>query len=201
MSFWDKDFEEWFKRFMGKTRFGHGNIGFFRDIDDIRREMERVFEEQFGKFPSETPKELVREYQTPEGDKAKEIGPIIYGYSVTIGPDGKPRLRQFGNIKPYAVTGPQLSAEREPLADVIKTDSGIRVVAELPGVEKQNIKVNAQDHSVEISAHTPERKYHRVVEIPADANLDNIRSTYKNGILEIFFKRKTSPKGRDINVE
>ena len=45
------------------------------------------------------PKELVREYQTPEGEKVREVGPIVYGYSMTIGPDGKPHVREFGNVK------------------------------------------------------------------------------------------------------
>jgi HSP20 family protein len=36
------------------------------------------------------PKELAREYQTPEGEKVREIGPIVYGYSMTIGQDGNP---------------------------------------------------------------------------------------------------------------
>jgi HSP20 family protein len=199
MSFLDDDFEKWFRRFMGRSRFGHPSL--FRDIDDIQGEMEKMFEAQFRKLPSDIPKELIREYETPEGGKMREIGPIIYGYSVTIGPDGKPKMREFGNVKPFGVTGPQLTAEREPLVDVITTETETRVVVELPGVDKQNIKINAHDHSVEISADTPTRKYHRVVDIPSDADVDNSRSTYKNGILEVFFKRKTPPKGRQINIE
>ena len=35
-----------------------------------------------------------------EGGKVREVGPIVYGYSMTIGPDGKPRIREFGNVKP-----------------------------------------------------------------------------------------------------
>ena len=46
-----------------------------------------------------TPKELVREYKTHEGGKTREIGPIVYGYSVTIGPDGKLKVRELGNIR------------------------------------------------------------------------------------------------------
>ncbi len=46
------------------------------------------------------PKDLVKEYQTPTGGKVREVGPIIYGYSVTVGPEGKPIVREFGNIKP-----------------------------------------------------------------------------------------------------
>ena len=50
-------------------------------------------------FQPNAPKELVREYQTPEGEKVREVGPIVYGYSMTIGPDGKPHVREFGNVK------------------------------------------------------------------------------------------------------
>ena len=61
--------------------------------------MERMFN-QFNDMSTNAPKELVREYETQEGDKVREVGPIVYGYSMTIGPDGKPRIREFGNVKP-----------------------------------------------------------------------------------------------------
>ena len=51
--------------------------------------MERLFEETIQDVET-LPKDLVREYQTPTGDKVREVGPIIYGYSVTVGADGKP---------------------------------------------------------------------------------------------------------------
>ena len=48
---------------------------------------------------STVPKELVREYQTSEGSKIREAGSIVYGYSMTIGPGGKPKVREFGKVK------------------------------------------------------------------------------------------------------
>ena len=52
--------------------------------------MERGFEESFKDIETKTPKVfLIREYETPEGDKVREVGPIVYGYSMTIGPDGQ----------------------------------------------------------------------------------------------------------------
>ncbi|MDE1829359.1 MAG: Hsp20/alpha crystallin family protein [Thaumarchaeota archaeon] len=172
----------------------------FGDIDEIRKEMERMFGEQFKKLPK-TPKELIREYETPEGGKVREVGPIVYGYSVTIGPDGKPQVRQFGNVKPYSTEGPKLTAEREPLADVITSEKEIKVVVEMPGVEKENIKVNSHDHSVEILADTPTRKYQKEVEVPEDADMESVKSSYKNGILEVIFQKKTRPQGKPIKID
>jgi len=28
------------------------------------------------------------------------MGPFVYGYSFSMGPDGKPVIREFGNVKP-----------------------------------------------------------------------------------------------------
>jgi hypothetical protein len=64
------------------------------------------------------PKDFVREYTTPEGGKVREIGPMVYGYSMTVGPDGKPRVREFGNVKSSGRFGgfgrPEISGETEP---------------------------------------------------------------------------------------
>ena len=177
-------------------------------------EMERMFDEQFRDMllQTETPKELVREYVTPGGDKVREIGPIVYGYSAVVGPDGKPRITEFGNIKQGTRIGgkegtgtrrrgPQLTAEREPLADIITTDKEVKIVVELPGVNKENIRVNAYEGSAEVVAETQDRKYRRVVDIPVDTDAESVKSTFKNGLLEIAFKRKDKPKGKEIKVE
>lgn len=173
--------------------------------------MERMFEEQFKDIQTKAPKELVREYETPEGGKVREIGPLFYGYSATIGHDGKPHVREFGNIKPSrglfgsggGMTRPEISGEIEPLVDINTTDKEVKVVVELPGIDKQNIKVNAYDNSVEITTNDTKRKYHRIVDLPPEADIETARSTYNNGILEIAFskKKETKPKGKEIKIE
>jgi HSP20 family protein len=60
--------------------------------------MSRTFSEQFKNIENKVPKDLMKEYDTPEGGKVREIDPIVYGYSMTIGSDGKPKIREFGNI-------------------------------------------------------------------------------------------------------
>jgi HSP20 family protein len=138
----------------------------------------------------------------------REVGPIVYGYSMTIGPDGKPKIREFGNVKsPFAGRGlfeqPSLSAEREPLVDVSSTDKEIKIVAEMPGINKQNIRIDAYENYVEIKSDDPNRKYHKTIEVPEDIDLESASSNYNNGILEITFKKKEQqkPKGRQINIE
>lgn len=221
MSFRDKEPDDWFRRFFSSNNSTNSDI--IREfIDSVRRELNRMFEQQpFQDIQSKAPKELVREYETPKGDKVREIGPIVYGYSVNIGPDGKPKIREFGNIRPrgrnkmfggssnsiddaVADEEPQITAEREPIVDVLTTDKEVKVIVEVPGVNKENIKVNAYDTSVEISAiDTAESKrYHRLIDLPSETDTSSTaKAAYKNGMLEITFNKKMLHRGKDINVQ
>ncbi len=174
----------------------------------MSREMERDFEDSFKDIETKAPKDLVREYETPEGGKVREIGPFVYGYSMTIGPDGKPRVKEFGNVKSPMARGrrfykPMISSEREPLSDVSVTDNEVKVTVEMPGVAKEKIKVNANRDQVEITSEDPQRRYHEIVEIPPEADIETVRSSYNNGILELVFKKKEQKrsKGKEIKIE
>jgi HSP20 family protein len=190
---------------MGRRGFGGGGFfdDMFRGFDQMRREMEREFEDMEKRIP----KDLVREYTTPEGGKIREAGPFVYGYSMTVGPDGKPRVREFGNIKPSRGFGgmarPEISGELEPLVDMTTTDNEVKVVIEMPGINKNNIRINAYDQTLEVKSDDPKRKYHKTIEVPLETDIETAKSTYNNGILEITFKKKdqTKSKGKTIKVE
>jgi HSP20 family protein len=205
MSIRDRDVDEWLRRWSpwgGGRRAAGENV--FREFEEMRQDMERMFEEAVRDI-GKVPKELIREYDTPTGGKVKEVGPLVYGYSMTIGPDGKPKVKEFGNVRSLGggmTAPPALTAEREPLADVITTDKDIKVTVEMPGVSKQDIKINAYDSSVEVSTtETAAKKYHRLIELPTDADVETAKSTYSNGILEITFKKKGKPRGKEIKID
>ncbi|MDQ3967349.1 MAG: Hsp20/alpha crystallin family protein [Thermoproteota archaeon] len=204
MSIRDRDIDEWFRRW---SPWGAGRRGgdIFREFEEMTQEMERMFEESLRDI-DKIPKDLIREYETPAGGRVREVGPLVYGYSVTVGPDGKPRVRQFGNVRSLGrrgmTTTPALTAEREPLADVITTDKDVKVTVEMPGVSKQDIRINAYDDSVEVSTtEAAPKKYRRLIELPQDADLETVKSTFTNGILEITFKKKGKPKGKEIKID
>ncbi|MHA1710675.1 MAG: archaeal heat shock protein Hsp20 [Candidatus Freyarchaeota archaeon] len=194
--FWD----EFFRR---RRRFPFFS---FADIDRLFREMEREMEEAFKEIESRVPRELVRERVLPDGTRVREFGPFVYGYSITFGPDGKPVINEFGNIKPTIGRAMKpslmLRERREPLVDVLETEDEVKVVAELPGVEKEDIELSATGRMLTISVDTPERKYYKELELPVEVEPETAKSTYKNGILEVTLKkRKVKPKGYRIKVE
>lgn len=191
---WDEFFEEWFKR--------RRRSPFFREFDEIFRDMERMFEEAFKEF-RELPENLVREKRMPDGRTVREYGPIVYGYSVTIGPDGKPVIREFGNVRPSARPGVlDVKSEREPLVDIIEEPETVKVVAEVPGVEKNDIQLYGTDKTLTIKVDTPTRRYFKEVELPAEVDPKSAKSTYKNGVLEVVLKKRAPKlKGEPIKIE
>ncbi len=200
------DFDEFWYRWFRRRRSPFSS--FFDEIEEMFREMERMFEREFEDFSRRVPKDLVRERVLPDGTKVHEWGPFVYGYSITIGPDGKPEIREFGNIKPgvsrrFGRPSISIREEREPLVDIINTDGEIKIIAELPGVEKKDIKLHGTEKTLTISVDTPQRKYYKEVELPEKVDPKQAKSTYKNGVLEVTLpkKKEEKPKGEPIQIE
>jgi len=152
----------------------------------MMKEMEKTFSEQFKELEKGLPKSLIRESKSPDGSVRKEIGPIVYGYSVTIGPDGKPVVREFGNVrKGEGTPWKGIQDKREPLVDVVSSDKEVRVIAEMPGVSKEDIELTISEKSMIISVDREERKYYKELELPGIVDPKRAKSNYNNGILEI----------------
>jgi len=172
----------------------------FPDIDEMMREMEKAFSEQFKELEKDLPRNLVRETRSPDGSTKKEIGPIVYGYSVTIGPDGKPVVREFGNIrKGEGTPWNEIQDKREPLIDVVSSDKEVRVIAEMPGVEKGDINVTINERSLVISVDREDRRYYKELELPGIVDPKGAKSNYNNGILEVTIPLK-SPGGTGVKL-
>jgi len=192
--FWEDDFPELRRR----RRLFFGD----RFFDEVDKMMEEMFKEAF----SEMPKDMIRERKLPGGGTVKEMGPFVYGYSITMGPDGKPVVREFGNVKPSLRAGPrgapklELKDEREPLVDVL-VNNDVRVVAELPGVDKKDIKLDASDGTLTISVNTEDHKYYKKIDLPTEVDPDSSKASYKNGVLEVTLAKRQKKEGKGIRIE
>jgi len=164
---------------------------FFGDFDDDFAWMEENFSRIFDELRKAPMKKL------------GEGSPFVYGFSMRVGPDGKPHIEEFGNV-PGAKTGiHEITSEREPLIDVIEGEDEVTVIAELPGVEKKDVKLEAEEESLSIKVDTPNRKYSKELALPCKVKTDSIKATFNNGVLEVKIKRaeKKAKKGVDVKIE
>jgi len=117
-------------------------------------------------------------------DKAKGV----YGFTVKMGLGGIPAVEQFGNIRETA-KGPVVEEVREPLVDVFDEKDKVLIIAELPGVGENNIHLEVQGDVLTISAENKDRKYSKEVLLPSAVDASTMKTSYKNGILEIVFPK------------
>ena len=124
--------------------------------------------------------------------------PVWYGCEVAVGPDGIPHMRQFGDV-PSGTSAP--STGRGLPIDVIDDKDGqIRLVAEIPGVEKDDIEVTLEEGAVAIRARRDQSTYEGSVPVQS-IDGDSVKAAYKNGILEVTFSVESRPKGQRVRVE
>ena len=163
----------------------------FDEFDSLFRRMMRPFKEL---------DEIWDEMKT--SGNVQTFGPYYYGYTMTVGPDGKPVVKEYGNIRPGLLP---TAETREPLVDVIVDDKEktLKLVAEMPGVEKKDIKTEVIGRTVNIDAEHGDRKYHTKVPIKHKVDEDSVKAAYANGILEVSFKLKEEDrsKGKTITVD
>ncbi len=131
-----------------------------------------------------------------EQTKAKPGQPLVYGFSMHVGPDGKPRVEHFGNVRQGKVT-----SEREPLAEVIDLKDEVRIVAELPGVAKKDLHMSAKNKMLSIDVSDPQRPFSKEIRLPEHTDEKTAKASYQNGILEVVFKKKTRTTRDEIPVK
>jgi HSP20 family protein len=120
-----------------------------RMFDEVSREfeqMDQMMEEMFRTGRSTAP-------------GVTTFGPYVYGYTMTVGPDGKPQINEFSNLRPSGTSQAPALGTREPLVDTVldSKKNTVRIAAEMPGVTKEDVKVSATEQVVTISAERSER--------------------------------------------
>ncbi|WP_029551131.1 Hsp20/alpha crystallin family protein [Thermocrinis jamiesonii] len=103
-----------------------------------------------------------------------------------------------------------------PALDVYETDTEIVVKAELPGVKKEDVEVLVRDNNLIIrgekkeereekteTIHRVERvygKFERVIGLPTDIKLDEVKGEFKDGVLEIRLPKEKSSREKKIEI-
>lgn len=100
----------------------------------------------------------------------------------------KERARRALPVKKFEV--PSGEEIREPFIEVFDENEHLEVLAELPGVEEENIQVNISENKITISAANENRKYQGETTLPTNVEALPLQKTYTNGVLKIKLKKK-----------
>jgi HSP20 family protein len=111
----------------------------------------------------------------------------IYGFTVKVGlGDDRPRVEPFGNIRQDKESGRTVVQEvREPVVDVFEEEDHVLVVAEMPGITVEDVRITVEDDVLTISAERGDKKYRKEVLLPANSAREKTKVTCNNGVVEI----------------
>ena len=144
----------------------------------------------------------------------------------------KPReMKHFGNLFDEVFNFGIMPQSRElrnrwleggewsPLVDVMDKKDKIIAKAELPGVDKKDIKITLSDNILTIRGERKEEQetkkedyycservqgnYSRTIALPVEVDSKKIKASFKNGVLEVILPKaeKVTPKEIEIKPE
>jgi len=155
-----------------------------KNLRDMLDELDKYFED-FEKEIQETVRSAISTAHS-------QSHPFVAGFSFKLGPEGKPSIQVFGD-RPLRGDG-----YRSPMSEQILDVKAklLRLVLDMPGVEKSDIRVDATENSAVVVAERGDRKYKADLALKAEVVPDSGKAEYKNGVLEISFSlRDKANKG------
>jgi len=157
----------------------------FSDIDKEFKRMRKIAEKMMSQNRSMTSRD-----------------PFVYGFSIRQGPDGKPKIDEFGNAKDYFYGDEESEQKSEwtPLTDVQDTGEKVLVTVDIPGVEKEEIDLNVKDDILIVSV-DGKRRYKKKIQLPAKVDPQEADATYNNGVLEVELNKITEEMGQSIEID
>ncbi len=169
----DKEYTDWWKK-----RSPYGSPGFNMEIEKIEKMIEEIMH---------------------KGLEGLDNQPLVFGVSFKSGPDGIPKVSEFGNARDFFVQKDE-GREWTPLTDVQETEDEVLVTVDVPGVEKEDIDLEVMGRELAIDVDGA-RKYRTRVKLPVDVEPEDADATYRNGVLEVKLNKKRDTKGARIKVE
>lgn len=158
---------------------------------DVLDELDRYFED-FEKSIEDAVRSSIN-----TGQKAFSH-PVVAGMAMGLGPEGKPTIHFFGDN----LVGPD--GFRAPIYEQVLDEKAgqLRLLVELPGVEKEDVQISALEDKVSLQAEKGDRKYRVEIPLQHEIDPDSGAASYKNGLLEVTFqiRDKTNKGYRRVSV-
>ena len=159
-------------------------------LKDMLDELDRYFEE-FEKGVQDVVRDSISAVHS-------QTEPYVAGFSFKLGPEGRPSVQFFGDSPLHR------DGFRSPMSEQVLDEKNglLRLVVDMPGVEKSDINVEATEDSAVVTAQRDSRKYRADIGLKTQVQPDSGKAEYRNGVLEISFslRDKTNKGYRRVNI-
>jgi HSP20 family protein len=125
---------------------------------------------------------------------------------------------EFFNDGFFFNSGREISRTKWPNVDIVENKDDYKLHADLPGLEKKDIKITVENGVLSISGEKKldkkekekgkyyyyERSYgsfHRNFSLPENVDEKSINANFKNGVLELTIKKTEKAKPKEIEIK
>jgi len=135
-------------------------------------------------------KELAEKQKSSDDDKDNPLNGI-FGFNIRslMGEEGHIKVEPFGNVRRDAEGKATVHAVREPMVDVFEEEDHVLVLAEMPGVGAEHIKVEIEEDLLFIEAANGDKRYRKEVLLSVTVPASAMTFTCHNGVLQVRLKR------------
>ena len=161
----------------------------------IRRRKD--FFEDFGSELFDNLEEIIETILEEMGESV----PFVYGFSIIRRPGEDLEFREFGNAPEYSQNEENFlpSETKDPLIDIFENGELVHILAEFPEVGKEDLLLRATSQNLEIKIVGPS-DYSEDIELPVRVDPKSAKASYKNGVLEVTFRRCAEEGPIEIKV-
>jgi len=95
-------------------------------------------------------------------------------------------------------SGPSQGGSSTLHLDIHEHDDEVRVVADIPGISKNDIDLQCDGETLHLDATTSDRQYSERISLPGRVDEHSADATYNNGVLEVVFERRDDSTSIDV---
>jgi HSP20 family protein len=104
-------------------------------------------------------------------------------------------------------------ADWTPASDIYETDSGYMIAMDLPGIDREALKIDIDDNRLVVKGtravaesrasrtERPRGKFLRTYSVPASVDQGKIAAEYKDGVLQISLPKRNEQKPKKIDIK
>ncbi|GLV59266.1 hypothetical protein KDH_60930 [Dictyobacter sp. S3.2.2.5] len=119
-----------------------------------------------------------------EGEASDPSGRLKTGFSLSVKTIGAATTPSAESAR-VVTRKPEVEAEPEPFVDFFNEQDHVRIIAELPGIEEENIHTEIHGDILILSISGNRRAYSKEIVLPEGTDVGTLTRKYTNGILEI----------------
>ena len=182
------EWEEFYKKLRSKYTFFQVDNFNTNIFEDLKNDFEEEFERQTEQIFKELEQKMSEKLRIEDNDYS-DVGMFVYEFSINIEKNNKPKIKKIKHVKSISEAKSFLEDlySNEELVDILENEKEFKIILEILGIKKSEIKIRVTENSIIIFAEN--QKYWKKISMPKKIKPNLVKSTYNNGILEINVKK------------